>query len=94
MSKSILQTKKECFICHSRGWLHCHHIFFGTALRPISDKQGFTCWLCYEHHLGDYGVHGKNGRETDLFLKRECQKQFEKSGSRADFLNLIGRNFL
>lgn len=91
---SILQQRKECFICHAKQRLHYHHIYFGTALRPISEKNGFTCWLCYEHHLGDFGVHGKHGRETDLFLKRQCQKKFEKNKSREEFVKLIGRNYL
>ncbi len=93
MRKSILQTDKECFICHTERNLHFHHIYFGTGRREISDKNGFTCYLCYEHHEGTFGVHGKFGREIDLFLKRECQKKFEKSKSREEFMRLIGRNY-
>lgn len=93
MRKSILQTEKECFICHTKQNLHFHHIYFGVKNREISDKNGFTCYLCHEHHEGIFGVHGKYGKEADLFLKKECQKQFEKSKSREEFVRLIGRNY-
>ena len=91
--KSILQNLKECYICHSQTNLHLHHIFFGPN-RKISDKNGFTCFLCYEHHLGTYGVHGMNGHELDAKLKQECQKEYEKTNSRDTFIALIGRSYL
>lgn len=92
--KSIIQDVKECWVCQSTANLHLHHVFFGTARRSISDKYGFTCWLCVLHHTGNnFSVH--NNRKLDLILKRACQRKFEESGhSRAEFLNIIGRNYL
>ena len=91
--KSIMQEDKYCFVCGKRNNLHLHHIYFGKN-RKVSDKNGFTCYLCYEHHEGTFGVHGKYGHELDLRLKRECQKHFENTRSRNEFMNLIGRNYL
>ena len=43
-------------------------------------------------------IKGKNGphqdRQTDLLLKRECQRKFEETHSREEFMKIIGRNYL
>ena len=93
MSKSILQEKKECIICHKTENLHYHHIYFGKN-REISDKNGFTCYLCYEHHEGTKGVHGKDGHSLDMYLKQKCQDMFEQTNERSKFISLIGKNYL
>lgn len=94
MAKSILQSSKECFVTGSTYNLHQHHIFRGVN-RKISDRHGFFVWLREDwHNMADYGVHGKNGHELDLELKRLCQAQFEKTHSREEFIALIGRNYL
>lgn len=91
--KSILQKTKECYVCHSKIGLHYHHIFFGKN-RKISDKKGFTCYLCFLDHEGTYGVHGKEGDGLDTKLKQECQAEFEKTHSREEFMQLIGKSYL
>lgn len=92
--KSIIQSKKKCFICSKQTGLHDHHIYFGVAKRPISEKHGFKVWLCYEHHEGAYGVHGSKGHELDIFLKQTCQKKYEETHSRNEFIALIGKNYI
>lgn len=91
--KSILQDEKECWVCHTTQGLHLHHIYPGSN-RKISDKNGFTCYLCgYHHNLSNNGVHFN--RELDLELKRACQAKYESMGhTREDFMKIIGRNFL
>lgn len=96
MSKqSILQgDKKECYITGQRTNLHCHHIFRG-ANRKISDENGFFVYLApWLHTTSDQGVHGKNGKELDLMLKRHCQMAYEREHTREEFIALIGRNYL
>ncbi len=92
--KSILQTKKRCFICNKANCLHEHHIYFGSAKRRISEANGFKVWLCLEHHTGTFGVHGIKGYETDKYLKKVCQMKYEETHSREEFMKLIGRNYL
>ena len=93
MAKSIIQTEKECYITGSTDNLHLHHIYFGYGLRKISDKHGFTVWLRADwHNMSDYGVHFN--RELDLQLKQECQRKFEETHTRAEFMELIGQNYL
>ena len=92
--KSILQgDKKECYITGRTDNLHLHHIYFGTGLRKISDIYGFTVWLTAEYHnMSNKGVHFN--RQLDLKLKRDCQRKFEETHTRAEFMALIGKNYL
>ena len=96
--KSILTDDNEhCFLC----WLihkrlvpkECeHHIYFGP-LRKISERMGFKIPSCNKHHnMSDEAVHFN--RELDLMLKGMCQKKFEETYSREEFMKLIGRNYL
>ena len=90
---SIIQKERVCYICRSRQALHKHHCFFGRGNRYISEKKGFTAFLCASHHnLGSVCVH--NNRSMDLMLKRECQKEYEKTHTREEFIKLIGKNYL
>lgn len=89
--KSILKSN-GCYICGNPNTEE-HHVFFGGN-RKVSDENGFTVRLCAEHHRGLYGVHGKYGYMLDGYLKRICQREYEKSHSREDFMKLIGRNYL
>ena len=90
--KSILQSDKECWFCHSPN-VELHHIYFGRN-RKISDKMGFTVWLCPEHHRGTRGIHGMFGNIADEYLKQLCQEKFEETHSREEFIKLIGRSYL
>ena len=92
MSKSILQSEKECFFCRATVGLEEHHIYFGRN-RKVSDENGFTVWLCPKHHRTcDVSVHREH--VVDLLLKRLCQAIYEQEHSREDFMKLIGRNYL
>lgn len=91
--KSILQDEKECYITHRKYPLHEHHIFFGTGQRKISEANGFKVWLIPElHNMSGIGVHFN--RLFDLKLKQDCQRKFEETHSREEFMQLIGRNYL
>jgi hypothetical protein len=48
----------------------------------------------YDHHEGTNGVHGMKGHKLDLFLKQTCQKKYEETHTRDDFIKLIGRNYI
>ena len=91
--KSIMQSEKNCWVCGTDYNIHEHHIFEGTGRRKMSEKNGFKCYLCGHHHnLSDAGVHFN--RELDLKLKRECQRVYEETHSREEFMFLVGRNYL
>ena len=91
--KSILQKKKECWFCKTTENLELHHIYFGTANRQISDKNGFVVYLCHRHHTGsNLSVH--LNRKMDMTLKVCCQSKFEEKHTREEFRKIIGKSYL
>ena len=93
---SILQTEKKCFLTGYEGQeLDCHHIYHGYGNRRISDENGFWVWIKHDRHIAD-SPHKTphNDIDTDLYLKKICQKKYEETHSREDFMALIGRNYL
>ena len=99
--KSILQDQsiKQCYLCmalygdYSYKYVEDHHIFFGTANRRNSEKHGFKVNLCLGHHReSNEAVH--NNRETDLLLKKMCQEEYEKTHTRQEFVQIIGKSYL
>lgn len=94
MSKfSIMQDDKVCYFCES-PYVEYHHIY-KAGNRKISDRHGFTVYLCPDCHRGTYGVHGKNGHDKDMALKQAAQAEFERLGhTRQQFIDLIGRSYL
>jgi hypothetical protein len=42
--------------------------------------------------MSDEGVHFD--KDFDLELKQECQRKYEEEHTRAEFMELIGRNYL
>lgn len=94
-SNSIIQTKYECWFCHTNKDLHYHHCFFGNANKTISDIHGFTVYLCAEHHnMSGNGKCVHRCRAMDLELKQACQRKFEETHTREEFRKLIGRSYL
>lgn len=92
--KSILQSEKVCYLTGSTYNLHRHHIYAGSR-RPISEREGFWVWLTgYYHNQSNQGVHGKDGHELDWKLKQDCQRKYEETHSREEFMRLIGKNYL
>ena len=93
MKKSILQTEKVCFITGSTENLHYHHIYYGAGLRKISDKPGFGVYLRADwHNMADYGVHFNSA--LDFNLKRLCQKKFEETHTRNEFIKHFIKSYL
>lgn len=81
-----------CIICGS-PYVEHHHVFFGTANRKVSDKYGYIVELCHYHHNEPpMGVHFN--KEFDLMLKQQCQRDFEKNHTRAQFIKEFGRSWL
>lgn len=63
---------------HKASILHC--------------KDG-TCYLCLEHHIwGPGAVH--NNQENMRILQQDGQRAYERTHTREEFMELIGRNYL
>lgn len=92
MGKSILQDDRTCYLCGRVSGLECHHIFAGGANRPISEKYGLKVWLCHDCHTGNEGA--QYNREKNQRLKQDAQFAFEKTHTRGEWMELIGKNYL
>lgn len=90
---SIIQSKKECYFCGSQTALESHHCILGKN-RSNAEKYGLKVWLCYEHHRGTYGCHGKYGSLLQDKLKVAAQKKFEEVYPELDFLDIFKINYL
>ena len=94
--KSIIQSKKECFICRvnydveTTNELIKHHIFEGKQ----SEKYGLKIWLCHRHPTTDtrYSIHYK--RQLDLELKQLDQKKFEEIHLLEKFIKHFIKSYL
>jgi len=87
MNKKIVQAVLErsrgiCEYCgvYKGDSLELHHIIGGNGKRKQHESIESVIALCYEHHRGTNGVHGKNGRELDLKLKRKLQQTYIEQG--------------
>ena len=86
--KSILTNDlKTCYICGKKA-TSIHEIYKGSN-RKISMINNFCVPLCDKCHINT-----ETCIEILRYLQRECQKEYEKTHTRDEFLRLIGRNFL
>lgn len=93
MSDSIIQMEKACLICGSKN-VEQHHVMFGNPRRKLADEDGLWVWLCPEHHRGTKGVHGKEGHDLDISLKKEVQRIYERNHTREEWMQRYRRNYL
>lgn len=92
---SIIHDMTCCYRCGATHNLHKHEIFFGTSNRQLSIKYGLVVALCgYDHNQSNVGVHGKNGREFDLYLKKVGQEAFEREYPDLNFREIFGKNYI
>ena len=98
--KSILHCRDgTCYLCMKldgnygeQRTLHEHHVY-GGALRAVSEREGFKVYLCLRHHIdGAEAVH--NNQKNMRIIQRDCQREYEKTHTRQQFMDLIGRNYL
>jgi 5-methylcytosine-specific restriction endonuclease McrA len=82
-----------CVVCGNPNF-SIHHVFAGNNRKTSNQHSEMMTLLCYEHHQGTNGVHGKNGHELDEQMKRDAQRRFEETHSRQEFMDLIGKNYL
>lgn len=93
MKSIVYRDTKHCIVCGS-PYVQCHHIFYGP-LRKKAEEYHLTAPLCWEHHEGTAGIHGKDGATLNRILKKDGQKAFEeKIGDRDMFRREFGRSWL
>lgn len=92
MSESLIQTEKECWFCGAQVNLERHHIFAGTANRPISEKYGLWVYLCHEDHTGKNGAQYDKKKRTAL--QQMAEKAFEEKYGRELWMEIIRKRYI
>ena len=97
INKSVVTDNLiECIVCKSQYQIEYHHCFFGSAKRRLSDKYKIIVPLCYLHHRGTNGIHGKNGKVLDTKIKQMAQKKAMEyyDWTIDDFRKVFGKSWL
>ena len=89
-----MKRRRECYVCgimeSDYVTIVTHHIFEGRGRRQISDRYGLVVPLCSECHRR---IH--NDADLMQMLHEAGQAKAEANGmSRAEFIELFGRNYL
>ena len=93
MSSSLLDNERRCYICGTTLNLHRHHIYPG-AFRNKSEQYGCWVYLCFDHHVGNHGIHTTpEGQAYARQLKAICQQEFERIHGHEKFMKIFKRNY-
>lgn len=88
MAKSILQTDKECFICHTTRNLEEHHCTPGCR-RKLAEEYGLKVWLCHDCHMAAH-----NDMKYLTELKQYAQTVFVSKYGTELWMQRFGKNYL
>lgn len=85
MNKEIIKAVLErsnglCEICGSSQMVQLHHIIGGNGKRKQHETEESVVALCWVHHHGTKGVHGREGKKLDRSLKIELQDKYKNKG--------------
>lgn len=94
------QEPGTCYLCvrlhkdyQYHSYLEEHHAYDGKPNRTISEENGLKVKLCVSHHReGPEAVH--NNAENMRLIQKDVQREYEKTHTRQQFIDLIGRNYI
>lgn len=86
----IYKDLTKCCVpgCESTYNIAKNEVYEGSK-RGASIKYGFVCPFCELHHDLFH-----NNREFALYYKKMFQKEYEKTHTRDEFINIIHENYL
>ncbi|MBM7835923.1 hypothetical protein [Clostridium sardiniense] len=70
-------NKEYCDICSKNHLVETHHIVKRGQAKYLEKCKLNLIDLCYEHHRGTKGVHGKCGSKLDHELKEQFQNDLK-----------------
>lgn len=91
---SIIQDKKQCYVCNTTNNIHIHEVFFGRN-RQKSIEDGCCIYLCGKHHnLSNQGIHFNH--KLDIEVKKQMELYWLKHYNKTteDFIKRYGRSYL
>lgn len=64
-----------CELCGAEGIMEEHHAIFRGQSKALQECELNKFLLDYKCHRGENGIHGKNGHEADIKLKKKFQER-------------------
>lgn len=94
-NESILETDSEHDFITKKESLDTvrHEVYFGP-LRPVSKHLGLWVYLSPKSHRLIHSGATVDGISLDRMLKMQCQRVYERTHSRDEFMKIIGRSYL
>jgi hypothetical protein len=81
-----------CYLCGKYGPVERHHVP-PPAYRKKAERHGFVVNLCHFcHNEPPMGVH--HNKERRIAIRQTCQKEYEQTHTREDFIKEFGRSYL
>ena len=81
-----------CWLTDQNRYVERHHVFNG-ALKFLSEKYGYIIPVQKDvHNQKPYSIH--ENKPFRLALKQFCQRHFELTHTREDFVALFKENFI
>ena len=86
MNKEIVQAVLErsggcCENCGAADYMvQIHHVVGGNGKRKQHENEFSLILLCWNCHHSTWGVHGREGKELDIMLKRKLQETYFSQG--------------
>jgi hypothetical protein len=82
-----------CEVCGMSPAVTTHEVYYGTANRKVSIKNGFQVKICARcHDAAHYKI--DIGIDVNRKLRERFQREYEKNHTRQEFIELIGHNYL
>lgn len=80
--REIVKERSEglCELCHSPRGVENHHIIYGSGKRTQCETIYSLIGLCWDHHYGNEGIHGKDGYKLNMELKQNLERTYRKMG--------------
>lgn len=74
-----------CYYCHTNKGEMDKHEVYGGSNRQRSMKYGLVVPLCRKCHSNELVIKD---------LRKWCQKEYEKTHSREEFIKIIGKSYI
>lgn len=95
IAKQVLERSQGlCEICEGNHMVELHHIIGGRGKRRQCETVESVIALCWKHHHGTFGVHGREGKTLDRQLKQRLEKTYREQGlEEEEILYLLGGRY-
>ena len=83
---------ERCWLTDQNRYVERHHVFNG-AYKAASEKYGYVIPVHKDiHNMRWFSIH--ENRPFRLAIKQFCQRHFELTHTREEFVEIFGQNFI